>query len=564
MKFPTRVYFRILFAALGAAVFEILADFVDCLIVGRILGETAVAGFELLMPVIEITLAVSLLVAGGTVVVHSRSMGGFDRRRADEAFSTGIMLAVLLGLLGAVLLGVGLEAYFGFFPADAKTLGFARDYGYAYVPVVAALPLMSVLMAAVLEDGDSRVFTVSTVCGLVVRITASWVLVRRIGISGCAWGAFLSILISCGILCIHFFRKACSLALRPSFSLSSARRILVANPSGPLTEFAHVAILLFANWFVIRAFGSRVLPVVALIFLLDSMTYVFTGFANAAQPIVGIYHSERNYRALRSFVRMVLSVATGAGFCASVCLAIWPQVPIALLGFKDPSLVLLARHALRITSISVAFAAVHFFLESYYAFIGELALSTFFTVLCYPLMSIACVFIGGTLFGLEGVWVAFALAVPLAFAVFFVFVALWRRHVSLPFLLPDDRNAKLWTWNVCVAPESSCAVARRVGRILRERGVGTNLENVVSVAVEEILETIRGRNGTRTVHAEITLDLNDGIELFERDDGEVFDVTDVDRRLDSLRDYFLTALLAGAGQRNNQTAIGFNRNHLRF
>ena len=72
------------------------------------------------MPVIEISLAVSLLIAGGTVVVHSGAMGGFDRRRADEVFSTGIILAVLLGSLGAVLLGVGLDAYLGFFPADAN------------------------------------------------------------------------------------------------------------------------------------------------------------------------------------------------------------------------------------------------------------------------------------------------------------------------------------------------------------------------------------------------------------------------------------------------------------
>ena len=65
-----------LFAALGAALFEVLADFADCVIVGQVLGEAAVAGFELLMPVIEITLAVSLLIAGGTVVVHSEAMGG--------------------------------------------------------------------------------------------------------------------------------------------------------------------------------------------------------------------------------------------------------------------------------------------------------------------------------------------------------------------------------------------------------------------------------------------------------------------------------------------------------
>ena len=286
IRFPTAVFLRLLAAACGAAVAEVLVDFIDCVIVGRVLGETALAGLELFLPVIGGVTALSLLAAGGTAILHAEAMGRFDRARADGAFSTGVFVSLALGLAAATALGFGLDAYLGFLGADAQTLGFARAYGRAYVPVVLLLPLMHMLITMVLADGGDKTFTASAAAVFVVNVGTSWFLAQAFGIAGCAWGTLAAVVVAIACLLFHFRAKGCSLAFRFRFSAVQARRILVANPGDALSELADAVALLFANWFVVRRCGSAARPVVALVFAVDGLMFVFNGFSNAAQSIV--------------------------------------------------------------------------------------------------------------------------------------------------------------------------------------------------------------------------------------------------------------------------------------
>ena len=262
---------------------------------------------------------------------------------------------------------------------------------------------------------------------------------------------------------------------------------------------------------------------------------------------------------------MALGLAVLAGLAVTAYVALWPSAPIALVGIDDPALVPLAEKALRIASVSYVFAAMFHFLNSYYAFIGETVLSAAVSFLRSLVMPVACVAVGGVLFGLDGVWWGLSLALPLSLVVFFGALALTRHRGTLPFLLPRDRDAALWTWNFILSPEISCEIAERVEGVLKGRtDCPDDVRRRAPVLVEELLETVRERNGAKKVRAELTLDLNGGVEIFERDTGEIFDITDADRRFDSFRAYFVTNAMAEVGQRNNLTTVGFNRNRLRL
>ena len=76
---------------------------------------------------------------------------------------------------------------------------------------------------------------------------------------------------------------------------------------------------------------------------------------------------------------------------------------------------------------------------------------------------------------------------------------------------------------------------------------------------------VKDRNGARKVLGEVTLDLNDGgVALILRDDGEVFDITDADARITSLRTYLVASVMETLPGRLNLTTTGFNRNVFKF
>ena len=68
------------------------------------------------------------------------------------------------------------------------------------------------------------------------------------------------------------------------------------------------------------------------------------------------------------------------------------------------------------------------------------------------------------------------------------------------------------------------------------------------------------RNAGKHIKAEVTVDLNDGLTLVLRDDGEIFDITDTDARISSLRSYLVSNLMTAIPSRRNLTTTGFNRN----
>jgi len=62
----------------------------------------------------------------------------------------------------------------------------------------------------------------------------------------------------------------------------------------------------------------------------------------------------------------------------------------------------------------------------------------------------------------------------------------------------------------------------------------------------------------------VTLDLREGVLLTLRDDGEIFDITDADQQISSLRSFLVASMMIDCGGRQNLVTTGFNRNVFRL
>ena len=171
----------------------------------------------------------------------------------------------------------------------------------------------------------------------------------------------------------------------------------------------------------------------------------------------------------------------------------------------------------------------------------------------------------GRLFGANGVWAALGAAPVVTVLLFgaFIFVRYGRRQ--FPLLLPTDRDAGLRVFNLMLTEREISDTSAAVGRLLAEQGEPEATVFRTSLMVEEVFMVVKDRNGSRKVRAEVTLDLNDGgVELILRDDGEVFDITDADARITSLRTYLVASVMQAMPGRMNLTTTGYNRNVFKF
>ena len=75
---------------------------------------------------------------------------------------------------------------------------------------------------------------------------------------------------------------------------------------------------------------------------------------------------------------------------------------------------------------------------------------------------------------------------------------------------------------------------------------------------------VKDRACGRRLLGEVTVDLNSGVLVTLRDDGEIFDITDADLQITSLRGYLVASMMCAHDGRTNLITTGFNRNIFRF
>ena len=133
------------------------------------------------------------------------------------------------------------------------------------------------------------------------------------------------------------------------------------------------------------------------------------------------------------------------------------------------------------------------------------------------------------------------------------------RH-GFPMLLPRGREAKIRMFDLVLAEQEIVRVSKAVAEALPE-----SVAQRAALMVEEVFMTVRERNppGSRLI-GEVTLDLNDGILMTLRDDGIIFDITDADAKVSSLRTYLVASVMERHHDRINLVTAGFNRNVFRF
>ena len=544
---------------------EFLMGFADNVIAGNLLGETALAGLNLLQPPMNLVSFVACLLGTGTAICFSLETGRFDSVRAKEMFSQGFWSAALIGCVGMLVFVFGRDTFLGMFGASPSVLGYAVPYWNWFVPNALLEPLAILLANAVYADGGARLCLVSYIVQLGGNCGASFFLCKAMGISGCALGTTIGNLVAIAVLACHFLRRSHTLRLVRHFVFGDLLRICRSSFGDASVRLCWAALFLLLNAFVIGRFGSEALPVLNVVLAVIGFSETFNGTANAAQPLVGVYRGEGNTVGVRTVMRAATRMTLIEGLAVALVLLCWPQLVIKLVGIDEPDLVAASCTAVRLVAGGLVATAFVCLFNSYYLFIERECLACVLTVLANFVVPFALYSVCGRLFGITGVWVALGAAPVVTVALFGGFLLARYGRRQFPLLLPTDRDAGLRVFNLVVADREISETSSAVSRFLTAQGFSETIVYRASLMVEEVFMAVKDRNGARKVLGEATLDLNDdGFSLILRDDGEVFDITDADARITSLRTYLVASVMESIPRRMNLTTTGYNRNVFKF
>ena len=560
MTFATAKFRSFLPAATFAMAAEFLMGLSDSIICGHILGETGLAAINLMQGVFEVVTFVGMMVTVGTSVLFATELGALHVRRARGYFTIGLFAAIAFGLLGAAALAAARTPVIAAFGASHEVSDMTASYWLWYLPAAALQPLAFFLGTLCYTDGDAKLSLVSYVAQLVGNCLLSVPLTMHFGPAGCAAGTGLGALAAILVLLCHFRRNGCMLGFSRHFWLSDLMRISRTSLGDASKNIGKATLMFVLNAYVIARFGSETLPILAVAIMTWGISEVFDGVANAAQPLASVYIGERNTLLTRRVMRVAVVTALAESGGVMLLLFAFPQLMLQLAGIDSPAIVSEAAFAVRLTSVALPGLALVLLFNSYYVFIGREKLSTVLTLSAVLVAPLALLVPFVNCCGARGVWLAFGVAPYAAIVIVALYVLTrsgWRRF---PFLMPGDREAALHVFDLDLEPNAICATSADVEKHLNERGVDVRRATKAALLVEEALMVVHDRNAGRNIKSEVTVDLNDGLAIVLRDDGEIFDITDADARISSLRSYLVSNLMTALPNRRNLTTTGFNRN----
>ena len=553
-------YRKLLQTTLIGAVETVFAGIADTVLAGHLFGDDALAGVNLVAPAASFVLFLSTLVTGGAMISRSIAVGKGDRKEMDLCCSTGLWasLAVAVGL-GLMFLGT--DACLAAMGVTGAARGTAADYCRGYWLVAALTPINFLAYDLCSTDGGHRCCRIASVSNIVLKLAAAIPFARMFGVAGLALSTALGLAVGVVIMAFHLRSDANTLRFAGGFSLRTFLSGVRFSVLDQLFLFGDALKMLTVNAFVISCLGERFLPVVPAFTAVSTLQLIQYATAVSAQPLVDVYLGEGNNRRVKTVARMGIAVTFACGFLPAAALLAFPGIVPSFIGLTDPGLLPGACTAVRIAAVFLPISLVCGFMDSFYIYTERFALSVVFILMD---SCIAPILLGvglGWMFAANGLWLGLASAPAVVLAGVVAFAC---ARYGNPYCLPSERDALTFVFDLELEARGIVALSERVTDILKAHGRYSGDAVKAPLVVEEALMLVFVRNAGRRVLAEVTLDLNHGVSLTLRDDGEIFDLTDADAGVTSLRAYLVSNVMSSVRTKFNLVTMGENRSRFHF
>ena len=534
----------------------------DTFIAGLMLGEAGVAGVNLVMPIYSLSSFFALMFSLGAPILYNHHVGAFQKEEADRTFGTGLLSTMIIGALLFILLLIFGDAYLRFYGASPEIYEMAKGYLKWMRFVVLLSPVNALVSGMVYADGDEIVSASADLISGVGNIILSIILCRIMGIEGLGLASFLSVTVAFGTLFIHFTKKNNSLRLNLYLSADIVKNIVKYSIVDAST-YLFIAIFTFGcNRLVVYFLGSDMIFVASVIILVKELQILFDGIGSAITPLISLYLGEETYDGVHEIWSHAKRTERIESALVTGLILIFAPYIVQIIGVTDPQYIRIATMELRFLSLSMIFTCRLYLDSSYYIVVDKIPLGVLICALRDLVISLPLAVLGTWIGGVNGMGICLMLAQPISYLISVRYVKRRYGKENYPLFIADKENSRRSLfYELEITPENVISVRDSIGKDLDQSGCSKKTVNKVMLLVEETLMMISENNPKKQVLAECSILLGDSLKVIIKDDGIIFDLTNSDMKVDSLRSYIISNLAENISTRKMHfLSLSYNRN----
>ncbi len=512
---------------------------IDSIMIGRFLGEEAIAAYGLANPVLLFIGAIGSLLASGIQVVCARSLGRGSREETDAGFSSALALAAAVSVTftaAVLLLRDPLAAVLGAGGAGAlhgQTAGYLAGFSLGAPFSMGALVLVPFLQMA----GESTLLIAAVLSMTVTDVALDLlnVTVFHGGMFGMGLASSVSYLVAVAVSLTYFLsrRNVFRFSRRLVTGKKLAELLKGGLPAG-VSMASGVLLVFVMNRILQTAGGNAAVAAFAVVSTVGNVGgCIVTGTGGVSLTLSGIFYHEEDRAALRELIRLLCRSSAVLGLAVGAALVLAAPAAVGLFIPEAGEARTMAVLGLQLFSAGLIPCCVNAALKNLYLATGRVTLSEILSLAEGAVMPALSALILSLCFGTDGVWLYYAAGQLLTLTCLGLYIrrktgqAPWRGDACL--LPRDDFGVKpedLMETEIRTLREVSEA-AQAAERFCRQHGQSERTANRMALCIEEMAGNIVEHGfpqGKGPHHLSVRVLLKPGYWVLRfRDDCRAFD-----------------------------------------
>ena len=403
---------RYVLPAVGGLFMTYLYNVVDGIFVGQGVGAAALGAVNIGVPFITSVVAVAAMFPMGGATVVAIRMGRGDKKGANQAFMTSVVLTLLVSAILTVVGVIFAESIVdlsGGAQLSREMRDMAVDYLFYYSAFSIPMLMSTCLSTFVRNDGSPALSFLGMAVGAVANIFMDWLFIFpfQMGVIGAAVASGLGQIAAVLVLLTHFLRKRGSLRLggfHPSASLMGkiCKRGVpeaVSQLNTPVTAFCYNLVL------ADLVGGMGVSPFSVLSFIYSLANAILSGVAQGLQPLWGNHYGQKDTGGLKSLLRDGIAINTVLAVLVYGVLFLL-ATPIICIFNQEPALVEAASKALPLFALSFIPMALNLIFTAYFYSTKRTVQADVIAVSRGIVVKAVCIFLMPSMLGEGVIWLA--------------------------------------------------------------------------------------------------------------------------------------------------------------
>lgn len=394
-----------------------LYNIIDRIFIGHIegIGNLAMAGVGVTMPLMFVILAFGMLIGIGTATRISIKLGQHDKEGAEKhlgnAFTLIIITSIILTILGLVFSNPLLKM----FGASENIIG----YGEQFIQVIfigCIFNLISFsLNHSIRSDGSPKIAMASMLISAIINIILDPIFIfgLGLGVRGGALGTVVAQIISSIWILYYFTKGSSTLKIRRKnlkLDKSVVLSIFAIGISPFSMQIAQSAVQIVCNN-SLQTYGGDL--AVGAMTIINSLAMVFFmpifGLNQGLQPIIGYNFGAEKHDRVKQTVKYGIITATIIVTVGFIVIQGFSEILVVIFN-NDPSLIEITSHGMKIFLIMMPLVGGQIIVTNYFQSIGKVKISMLLSLLRQVIILVPCLIIIPMFIGLDGVWAAGAVS----------------------------------------------------------------------------------------------------------------------------------------------------------